>query len=108
MKQSTQTITFGILAFLVFIALIAGYIFFGAYTLTMLWQWFVVPLGVKPIGILHAMGLSMFVGYFKGKAVYEEKPEDVPTAEWIAQKLVNFYTKVGVILAVGWVYSLFM
>lgn len=29
-----------------------------------LWLWFVVPLGLKPIGLAHAMGLSSTISYF--------------------------------------------
>lgn len=51
--------------FLGFIALIVAIIAFiilrGLITAD-LWQWFLVPLGVKSIGIAHAIGLSFLVG----------------------------------------------
>lgn len=39
---------------------------FGAFTISTLWAWFVVPLGVKSIGMAHAYGLSMIVSVFMG------------------------------------------
>lgn len=35
--------------------------FFGAFVLTRLWAWFVVPLGVPAIGMAHAMGLVLML-----------------------------------------------
>lgn len=35
----------------------------SAYTLMMLWAWFLVPLGVASIGMVHAYGLSILVKY---------------------------------------------
>ena len=39
---------------------------FGAFTISTLWAWFVVPLGVKSIGLAHAYGLSVIVSVFMG------------------------------------------
>lgn len=35
------------------------------FVIHLLWRWFVVPIGLPEIGILHAIGLSMFVAVFK-------------------------------------------
>lgn len=35
-----------------------------AFTVSTLWGWFVVPLGVKSIGLAHAYGLSLVVTCF--------------------------------------------
>lgn len=35
----------------------------SAYTLMMLWAWFLVPLGVASIGMVHAYGLSILIKY---------------------------------------------
>ena len=35
----------------------------SAYTLMMLWTWFLVPLGVVSIGMAHAYGLSILIKY---------------------------------------------
>jgi len=31
--------------------------------LSYLWEWFVVPLGMKPVGILHAIGLCVLLDF---------------------------------------------
>lgn len=50
----------GMVAVMVVLAL------FGAFTISTLWAWFVVPLGVKSIGMAHAYGLSVIVSVFMG------------------------------------------
>jgi hypothetical protein len=39
---------------------------FGAFTISTLWAWFVVPLGVKAVTTAHAYGLSVIVSVFMG------------------------------------------
>lgn len=51
------------------VALIALAAMLNGWVLTHLWQWFVVPFGyltpfgIKPLGLAHAIGLSMIVSY---------------------------------------------
>lgn len=35
-----------------------------AFTVSTMWGWFIVPLGVKAIGFAHAYGLSLLVTFF--------------------------------------------
>lgn len=39
---------------------------FGAFTISTLWGWFIVPLGVKSIGLAHAYGIGVLVTIFQG------------------------------------------
>ena len=41
-------------------------IFLNAYVILLFWNWFVVPLGLKPVGYWHALGLSLFVSFIRG------------------------------------------
>lgn len=50
----------GIVAVMIVLAL------FGAFTISTLWGWFVVPLGVKSVTMAHAYGLSTMVTVFMG------------------------------------------
>ena len=50
----------GIAAVMIVLAL------FGAFTISTLWGWFVVPLGVKSVTMAHAYGLSTMVTVFMG------------------------------------------
>lgn len=57
--ESILKIVFGIAA-------IPFLILLRAWVLTILWAWFVVPLGVGTIGIAHAYGLALAAQMFTG------------------------------------------
>jgi hypothetical protein len=48
------------------------------YVTSVMWRWFVAPLGVPQIGVAHAMGISTLVAMFKPK-----EPKDEDTGLWI-------------------------
>lgn len=50
-----------------FVIIPALSIFWGGYVGSVLWGWFVVPLGAPPIGTLHSAGLACIVSLFMGK-----------------------------------------
>jgi hypothetical protein len=55
------------------IAFMVPYSIYVGAVLAALWGWFIVPLGVQPIGIAHAVGLAVFIGMFhRGKAKSKE------------------------------------
>jgi hypothetical protein len=55
---------------------------FQALVLSHVWAWFVVPLGVSPIGIVHAMGLVFVL------SVVRSHPERLLSgAPWVVQRM---------------------
>ena len=56
------------------LVLTGGNILLRAYTLTLLWAWFIVGFGLPPIGLLLALGLDTLRGFlmFNGNRAYEE------------------------------------
>jgi hypothetical protein len=55
-------------------------IFINAITFNLLWLWFMVPLGLMPIGIGHSYGLMLIVGFLRGT-----KAESKGEKEWQIQ-----------------------
>ena len=53
-----------------------------------LWTWFVVPLGAPPIGIAHAVGLSVVVTVFKSIRVGDDDDEPGPVVKAIIVAVV--------------------
>ena len=73
----------GIVALFAFLALMGVYY---AFVLSVLWGWFVVPLGVAKIGMAHAYGLSLIPTTILGvRGLYA--PEDKRT-ESVASALI--------------------
>lgn len=47
---------------------------FGAFTISTLWSWFVVPFGVQTISLAHAYGLSVLASVFMStRGLVEQK-----------------------------------
>lgn len=47
---------------------------FGAFTISTLWSWFVVPFGVQAISLAHAYGLSVLASVFMStRGLVEQK-----------------------------------
>jgi hypothetical protein len=96
-NDNTKTI----LKFLALLALTPIGIIWGAYALTVLWGWFVMPVfGLAPLGLAHAAGLAVLTSF-----VVRHVPE----------KATSTSHAVGVMLlhplfalAIGWVITLFI
>ena len=61
-EAAMQNLTTG---FLLLPVMVAG-IFLNALVVLLFWNWFVVPLGLKPLGYWHALGLSLFFSFIRG------------------------------------------
>ena len=77
------------------------------FTISVLWGWFVVPLGVTAIGMANAFGLSVMIMFFKirgrkefVKSVLIEKSELRKWTEHLVTPVIA--------LTIGWLTTLFM
>lgn len=66
------------------------------------WGWFVVPLGVTPIGFAHALGISVFVAAMTYQ-ISDKKTEKTGTQMMVEGLILN-----SILLGFMWVYHLFM
>ncbi len=57
--------------------------------LSYLWEWFVVPLGLKPITILHAIGVCVLLDFVTYHYYDYKKSEEVGLATALAYILVR-------------------
>jgi hypothetical protein len=90
-----------VLKFLALLALAPVGIIWGAYALTVLWGWFVVPVfGLDPISMTYAAGLGVLIS-FAFKSVPDKGP-DMAAAVGITLLYPAFA------LAIGWVITLFI
>lgn len=78
-------------------ALVAAFAVWRGYILSILWGWFLVPLGVSPITIPLAIGFSLIVGYFTNAMSKRKDENDVlDTALELTIAPLLF-------LAIGWI-----
>lgn len=57
--------------------------------LSYLWEWFVVPLGMKPVSILHAVGLCVFLDFITYHYYDYKKSEEVGLAASLSYVLIR-------------------
>jgi hypothetical protein len=79
--------------------LIRGFVF------SVLWGWFVVPLGVVAIGVAHAIGLTTVFGFLTTHLThYQRKQSDNPFGDALGRMLVVPF----LVLFFAWIVHLFM
>jgi hypothetical protein len=84
-----------LLAILVVLGATIGISIYYAMVLVVLWGWFIVPFGLPPITISHAIGLATIVNLFR----YQETQK---SENW-QQDLINVMIKPLAALAIGYV-----
>ena len=90
---------------LVAIALATACALWGGFAAATLWGWFVVPLGVPDVSVLHAMGLTLALRALAG---FSGKPQPDKTEDkMVALRKLGHVLGVATVapalaLAVGW------
>jgi hypothetical protein len=86
------------------ITAIALFAIYNAWVLSILWGWFIVPLGVKSLSIAHAYGVTLVAGLFLStRGIKENKNQD----DWISS-LVTWLILPLAALFLGWIAVGFM
>lgn len=76
------------------------FVFWGAYVTSILWAWFVVPLGVMAITYWHAVGLSCVVTAFIGVRTDDNKNGAEAESAWNHAYLSAVMP--ALMLGIGW------
>ena len=90
---------------LVALALATACALWGGFAASVLWGWFVVPLGVPEVSVLHAMGLTLALRALAG---FSGKPQPDKTEDkMVALRKLGHVLGVATVapalaLAVGW------
>lgn len=106
-----KAVFYGVLAFLLFIAAVAGLAMYSGFAISLLWGWLIIPvLAVPAITTVQGMGISTFVSYFLYSIRLNtmKKDEDKSVAERVLDVLFNSFGMTTAFILIGWVVSLFM
>jgi hypothetical protein len=88
----------GYLTFFIIAILLKGFV------LTELWDWFIIPLGLKSISLFHAMGISLLLILASTKSFdFKEKTEEEKIKEYTVWIIVPL-----LVWLFGYIYSLLM
>jgi hypothetical protein len=83
-------------------------VFLNAYTLSYLWLWFIVPLGVPVIGMVHALGLIALKGFLTFNFVAPKTENGKSLADKVVSNTVKSIAVPLTTLALGFIYHSFM
>lgn len=92
--------------FMVGLALIVACALWGGFAVSVLWGWFVVPLGVPEVSTLHAMGLTLAMralAGFSGKPQPAKHEDKMVSLRALGRVLAVATIAPALALAVGWV-----
>ncbi len=92
--------------FIVVLALIVACALWGGFAASVLWGWFVVPLGVPEVSVLHAMGLTLALralAGFSGKPQPAKHEDKMVALRKLGDVLAWAAVAPGAALAIGWV-----
>lgn len=89
----------GVLIFLAVLAYIAFMIVLRGWVISVLWAWFMVPLGLPDIGVAAAVGLSCLMAVFLPTPAQMKNKE----AEDRVQTMIYPFVSWVLALAIGWV-----
>jgi len=79
---------------------------FKGLAISKLWLWFIVPLGVMPIGVIHGVGLAVILVLFTGSYPHVDKDED--SADIMIRHQIFSVMLTGLCFLSGYIYHLFM
>lgn len=82
-----------------------AFVILNGWVLSILWLWFLVPIGLPVISIPLAIGISSIVGVFKGYNYNRDKFESMDEA---ARALLQELFRPFITLMFGWIVTLFM
>lgn len=79
---------------------------FNGWALSVLWGWFLVPLGLPQIGMAHAIGIGLLVGFLTKTHLHAEKEFDSKWEKAAAHTAVILNPLL--VVGMGWVIAQFM
>jgi hypothetical protein len=80
---------------------------YSGFVLSYLWLWFLVPLGVAPISIFHALGISTLIGLYPADS--NSPKQDGENPGWkLMRRILNRVIQITFALFFGYVWHLFM
>ena len=97
-------VVFGVIG--VFFGVLALSVIVNGYVLSILWVWFVVPLGLPVISVAHSIGLAMVTGWLTYQ--YTNKKEEDNIKALISEFAILFIVRPLAVLGVGYIVKQFM
>jgi hypothetical protein len=84
--------------------------FITGWSISTLFNWFIVPFGIEPIGFAHALGLSALCGCLFSVGIVMQLNNIKESEEWFLTWIRTISIWAGMIICVclGWFYKIMM
>lgn len=105
--MKSETGTEKMVGCLILLALFPVAAFARGYALSWLWAWFVVPLGIMPISLVWALGISLIMYVLTDHSTSSEY-SGKEMSEIVGIFFSNALIQPVLVLAMGWAYHYFM
>jgi len=100
MSKAQENIGKVVISLFILVVFVLGLMWTG-FCLSSLWGWFVVPLGVNPIGIAHAIGISTVIAMFTYRFQKDE-------TKGVGNAIAIMFVVPLLFLGFGWIVVQFM
>lgn len=103
MKESERTIL-GCLGLIFAIPLLfVVNIMVKGFVISIVWGWFMVPLGLPPVSIAMAYGLAIVISYLTHQEVENKKHDDMGVGQLLLLAFTKPILTGGFILGISWI-----
>ena len=92
----------------VYLVFMAPAVMYGAWVTSVVWGWFLVPLGLPVVGLWHAAGLNMIIGWLTLYPLRDWSAAKQTSTGKLALWLTHAFFSPTAILAFGWIYHALM
>lgn len=96
-------VVFGVVG--VFFGVLALSVIINGYVLSILWVWFIVPLGLPVISVAHSIGLAMVTGWLTYQYTNKKEEDIIKT---LTEFAILFIVRPLAVLGVGYIVKQFM
>lgn len=98
-----------VLIILALVVLVPAAIALNGWVFTVLWAWFVVPMGAPVLGVWHALGIGLVVHMpLRGLAAKSDITSTKPAADRLTDAAATTFGTPLLTLALGWFFRAMM
>lgn len=94
--------------FAVFVLIIGGSSLLRGWALSILWGWFMVPLGLPALPLVTAMGVALVVSFMTYQRIPDCKEKDKEWYERLGDTLGHIILMPFLVLGIGWIIKQFL
>ncbi len=105
MKEESKSTVESLVYLLVLLVLLVPASMWNGFVVSKLWEWFVVPIGIAPIGMVGAMGIFLIVSSVRG---FRHRHDERSVEDKIIASIFTATFAPAIALGLGALYKTFL